>query len=111
MLQPLTREVSLIASSLTAARAAAEEEARLRDAGLSIWTPERLRISMRDKLNGSRLFAVSNREPYEHVRQGSSITWSVPPSGLVTALEPVLRTCDGTEVAPATGDAHRESLH
>jgi trehalose-6-phosphate synthase len=107
--QPLTSEVSRIASSLTAARAAAEEEARLRDAGLSIWTPERLRISMRDKLNGSRLFAVSNREPYEHVRQGSSITWSVPPSGLVTALEPVLRACDGTWIAQATGDADRES--
>src|SRR5258708_5018485 len=109
MFQPLTSEVSRIASSLTEARAAAEEEARLRDAGLSIWTPERLRISMRDKLNGSRLFAVSNREPYEHVRQGSSVAWSVPPSGLVTALEPVLRACDGTWIAQATGDADRES--
>src|SRR5260370_37232043 len=88
MLQPLTREVSLIASSLTAARAAAEEEARLRDAGLSIWTPERLRISMRDKLNGSRLFAVSNREPYRHGRQGSPSSSSVPPSRLVSALGP-----------------------
>jgi len=109
MFQSLTTEVTQMASSLTAARAAAEEEARLRDAGLSIWTPERLRISMRDKLHGSRLFAVSNREPCEHVHQGSTITWSVPPSGLVTALEPVLRACDGTWIAQATGDADRES--
>jgi alpha,alpha-trehalose-phosphate synthase [UDP-forming] len=109
MFQSLTTEVTHIATSLTAARAAAEEEARLRDAALSIWTPERLRISMRDKLHGSRLFAVSNREPYVHVHQGSSVTWSVPPSGLVTALEPVLRACDGTWIAQATGDADRES--
>jgi trehalose 6-phosphate synthase len=64
---------------------------------------------MRDKLHGSRLFAVSNREPCEHVHHGNSVTWSVPPSGLVTALEPVLRACDGTWIAQATGDADRES--
>lgn len=107
--QPLTNEVTRIGDSLTAARAAAEEEARLRDAASSIWTPERLRISMRDKLHGSRLFAVSNREPCEHVYQGNSVTWSVPPSGLVTALEPVLRACDGTWIAQATGNADREA--
>jgi len=109
MFQSLTTEVTHMATSLTAARAAAEEEARLRDAGLSIWTPERLRISMRDKLHGSRLFAISNREPCEHVHRGNSVTWSVPPSGLVTALEPVLRACDGTWIAQATGDADREA--
>ena len=107
--QLLTNEVTRIGDSLTAARAAAEEEARLRDAASSIWTPERLRISMRDKLHGSRLFAVSNREPCEHVYQGNSVTWSVPPSGLVTALEPVLRACDGTWIAQATGNADREA--
>ena len=35
--------------------------------------------------------------------------WSVPPSGLVTALEPVLRASDGTWIAQATGDADRET--
>jgi alpha,alpha-trehalose-phosphate synthase [UDP-forming] len=108
--RPLTSEVKQLATSLNEARAAAEEEARLRDAGLSVWTAERLRISMQAKLNGSRLLAVSNREPYEHVRQGGSITWSVPPSGLVTALEPVLRASDGIWIAQGTGDADRETV-
>jgi trehalose 6-phosphate synthase len=106
---PLAREMTSLADSLHVARAAAEEEARLRDAGSSQWTAERLRISMRARLNGSRLFAVSNREPYEHSRQGNSITWSVPPSGLVTALEPVLRASDGTWIAQATGGADKET--
>jgi alpha,alpha-trehalose-phosphate synthase [UDP-forming] len=106
---PLTSEVTQLATSLTAARAAAQEEARLRDTAQSVWTPERLRIYVQTKLDGSRLFAVSNREPYEHIHRGNSIAWSVPASGLVTALEPVLQACNGTWVAQGTGDADREA--
>ena len=109
MFAPLADEVKQLATSLNSARAAAQEEARLREEGLSLWTPERLRIAVQSKLHGSRLFVVSNREPYIHTSQGGAITWSVPPSGLVTALEPVLRACDGTWVAQATGDADRKS--
>jgi trehalose 6-phosphate synthase len=60
-------------------------------------------------LRHSRLFVVSNREPYEHVRQGNSIRAMVPASGLVTALEPILRACDGTWIAQGAGDADRET--
>jgi trehalose 6-phosphate synthase len=108
--QPLQREVARLATSLTAARAAAEEEARLRATAESLWTAERLRISVRSKLGGSRLFALSNREPYEHIQKPDGIECSVPASGLVTALEPILRACDGTWIAQATGDADRETV-
>ncbi len=104
---PLATEVTQLATSLNAARAAAREEAILREAAESLWTPERLRVSVRSKLNGSRLFVISNREPYEHNYKGSTVTCSVPASGLVTALEPVLRACDGTWIAQGTGDADR----
>src|SRR5260370_26365584 len=107
--QPLAHEATRLATSLNAARAAAEEEARLRESAQALWTAARLRISVANKLKGTRLFALSNREPYEHVREGNSIAWSVPPSGLVTALEPVLRACDGTWVAQATGNADRDA--
>jgi trehalose 6-phosphate synthase len=60
---------------------------------------------MRDRSGSSRIFVVSNREPYMHVRQGREITCVVPPSGLVTAIEPVLRACDGVWVAGGNGDA------
>jgi alpha,alpha-trehalose-phosphate synthase [UDP-forming] len=109
LFRPLAKEVSRIATSLQAARAAADEEAHLRDTAQALWTPERLRIFVQTKLDGARLFAVSNREPYEHNVRGGSVVWSVPPSGLVTALEPVLQACDGTWVAQATGDADRAS--
>ena len=107
--EPFTREVSRLASSFTAARAAAEEEARLRDSADSNWTTDRLRVFVQGRLGGSHLVAVSNREPYEHFRRPAGIECSVPASGLVTALEPILRACDGTWIAQATGDADRET--
>ncbi len=66
---PLTQEVNRLASSLVAARAAAEEEARLRDSAESNWTSERLRVFVASRLGDDRLFVVSNREPYEHVHR------------------------------------------
>ncbi len=103
--RPLAREVETLAESLYAARAAAAAEARLRDAGESLWTAERLAVHIRDRSGSSRIFVVSNREPYVHVRQGWETVCIVPPSGLVTAIEPVLRACDGVWVASGSGNA------
>src|SRR5208282_3396565 len=55
------------------------------------------------------LFVVSNREPYMHVHDGKNIKALVPASGLVTALEPILRACDGNWIAHGSGDADRET--
>src|SRR5437899_1480782 len=110
LLRPLAREMATLAESLTAARSAAEKEAHLRQAAESSWTAERLSVHVRSKLRDSRLFVVSNREPYSHVRQGKSVQAIVPASGLVTALEPVLRACDGTWIAHGNGDADRETV-
>ena len=107
----LTREASELASSLREARAAAEREAHLRESGESNWTAERLRVFVRGRLGGDHLFAVSNREPYEHVHRDNAIRYRVPASGLVTALEPVLCACEGTWIAQATGDADRETVN
>ena len=109
MFSPLAREVETMAESLIAARAAAAAEARLRDAGENFWTPERLAVHMRNKASG-RIFAVSNREPYIHVREGRKTICVVPPSGLVTAIEPVLQACDGVWVATGNGDADKENV-
>ncbi len=108
LFRPLAREMTNIAESLNAARWAAEREAQLRESGESSWTADRLSVHVRSKLSGSRLFVVSNREPYSHVRQGKTIQPLVPASGLVTALQPVLCACDGTWVAHGSGDADRE---
>jgi trehalose 6-phosphate synthase len=105
LFSPLAWEVETMAASLKAARAAAAAEARLREAGERLWTAERLAVHIRNHAGSSRLFVVSNREPYMHIRRGREIACVVPPSGLVTALEPVLRACDGVWVASGSGDA------
>ena len=107
---PLAKEVATLAQSLNSARTAAEREARLRAEGQSQWTAERLTADLRTRLGASRLFVVSNREPYIHNRRGKSVEVSVPPSGLVTALEPVLCACEGTWLAHGSGTADRESV-
>ncbi len=109
-LQPLAREVAPLAESMRQARTAAEIEARLRNTNESLWTAERLADHVRTKLDGSGLFVISNREPYIHSRQGGTITVTVPASGLVTALEPILRACHGTWVAQGSGNADRETV-
>jgi trehalose-6-phosphate synthase len=109
-LAPFTSEVVNLTRSLADARAAAEEEARLRESGESIWTAERLRVSIRGKAAQGSLFVVSNREPYMQVHKGKAIETLVPASGLVTALEPILRACDGMWVASGSGDADRETV-
>lgn len=108
MLAPLISEVTHLAKSLSMARARAEEEARLRVRAESIWTANRLKEHMRVELGGKKLFLVSNREPYMHVKDGRNIKCIVPAGGLVTALDPVMRICDGIWIAHGSGDADKE---
>jgi alpha,alpha-trehalose-phosphate synthase [UDP-forming] len=110
LFRPLAREVATFAETLTTARSAAETEARLREEGQSQWTADRLAVHIRSRLGDGRLFVISNREPYMHTRRGKFLEVSVPPSGLVTALEPVLCACDGTWIAHGSGDADMEAI-
>jgi trehalose 6-phosphate synthase len=74
-----------------------------------LWTPQRLKNTLSRHLHGERVVIVANREPYIHER-GADGTVSVvhPASGLVTALEPVMRACSGVWVAHGSGSADRE---
>ena len=106
-------EVTHLARDLNAARATAEEEARLRDTNDSLWTAERLRVSLSSKLHNKPLFVIANREPYMHVRglgNNANVQVIVPASGLVTALEPVLLATEGTWIAHGAGSADRETV-
>lgn len=110
LLGPLANEITKMAKSLEMARLSVEEEARLRHTTESLWTPERLKEFVKDKLQGRPLFVISNREPYMHIRKGKEIECIVPASGLVTAIEPVLKACGGTWIAQGSGNADRETV-
>jgi trehalose 6-phosphate synthase len=107
---PLANEVTGLAKKLVKAQAAAEQEALLRLQGESLWTEERVKQFVALRLNDRPLFLVSNREPLSHVWRGRQIEAQTPASGLVTALDPVMRACGGVWVAHGSGDADREMV-
>lgn len=109
-LEPLHREIRNIAQDMQEARAVAEEEARLRTMGEAIWTQDRLREEVRKLLPDKTLIVVSNREPYMHIHEGREIKCIVPASGMVTAMEPVLKACGGLWIASGSGDADFETV-
>jgi len=109
-LQPLYKEISGIATAMQEAKAIAQEEARLRTTAEAIWTPERLNEEMKQVLQNKMMVVVSNREPYMHVHNGNEIQCIVPASGMVTAMEPILKACGGLWIASGSGDADKETV-
>lgn len=97
-----------IARDLRALIREMETEIRPRDAAQMTWTPETLRAILRGELSGEDVLVVSNREPYIHVHRGDRIEVQRPASGVVTALEPIMRACSGTWIAHGSGDADRD---
>ena len=85
-------------------------ERRTRDDSTHLWTPEKLRVLLHEELAGDEVLVVSNREPYLHVRTRKGIEVQRPASGLVTAVEPVMRACSGTWIAHGSGSADKESV-
>ena len=75
-----------------------------------LWTPDKLRALLHDELAGDEVLVVSNREPYIHNRTPNGIETHRPASGLVTAVEPVMRACSGTWIAHGAGTADREMV-
>jgi len=62
-------------------------------------------------LKGDEVLIVSNREPYIHVRRKDNVVEiQRPASGLVTALEPIVRATSGTWIAHGAGSADRETV-
>ncbi len=72
------------------------------------WTADRLKNTLNRYLHGEKIVIVSNREPYLHqLTENGAIEVQHPASGLVTALEPVMRACSGVWVAHGAGTADR----
>ena len=72
------------------------------------WTAGRLQRTLQRNLASRRLIVVSNREPCVHaVEPDGSVAARRPVSGLVTALDPVLRATGGTWIAHGSGTADR----
>jgi trehalose 6-phosphate synthase len=75
------------------------------------WTAERLKQTLNRHLHGEKIVILANREPYiHHHASDGTIEVQHPASGLVTALEPIMRACSGVWVSHGSGDADRETV-
>jgi trehalose 6-phosphate synthase len=102
-LQPIARDLRALVREL-------EQTARQRDEAQVSWTPDTLRALLKAELRDSEVIVLANREPYIHVRKGDTIEVQRPASGLVTALEPIMRACSGTWIAHGSGSADRATV-
>ncbi|MFH1709630.1 MAG: trehalose-6-phosphate synthase [bacterium] len=109
----LASEVEQVALSLRVARKAMTEEAQERTEQQEQWTEARLRDLIHAKLGDNAFIVVSNREPYMHVVQEPSGAAKCirPASGVVTAIDPILKACGGTWVAHGSGNADRKFVN
>ena len=100
-----------ILSQVRQVLAEAEEKQRLEIDFRENWTPQALRQVVRDHLRSAQVIIVSNREPYIHnFNADHHPVVQVPASGMVTALEPIMRACSGVWVAHGAGTADRETV-
>jgi trehalose 6-phosphate synthase len=74
------------------------------------WSPATLQELLHKALPGAEVLVISNREPYIHNRANGVVSLQTPASGLVSALEPVIRACGGTWIAHGSGSADRETV-
>jgi trehalose 6-phosphate synthase len=88
-----------------------ERMASEREADPGLWTAERLKQTLNRDLHGEKIVILANREPYIHNRtDDGGVEVQHPASGLVTALEPIMRACSGVWVAHGSGSADRETV-
>jgi trehalose 6-phosphate synthase len=99
--RPLLRDMRALVDRVISERQVERREA--------LWTPGRLKRTLQQYLHGERIVILANREPYIHERQNGKVHLLHPASGLVTALEPVMRACSGVWVAHGSGSADRET--
>jgi trehalose-6-phosphate synthase len=108
MAQIAVPELRPIAKNLRALVRELETDRKARDESQITWNPHVLKEILQRDLAGEEILIVSNREPYIHTRKDGQIEVQLPASGVVTALEPIMRACSGTWIAHGSGSADRE---
>jgi len=100
-LRPLAKDLRTLVRDL-------EQDRRAKDEGHIAWDARTLKNILHENLAGDEVLIVSNREPYIHIKKENKIEIKFPASGLVTALEPIMRACSGTWIAHGGGSGDRE---
>lgn len=99
--RPIAKDLRVLVREL-------ERDRKIRDELQISWSASTLKEILQNELSGDEVLILSNREPYIHEKVNGKIEVKVPASGLVTALEPIMRACSGTWIAHGSGSADKE---
>ena len=70
-----------------------------------IWTKENLQTLIKENMSDYAFIVVSSRQPYIHVFKKGRVECQRGTGGVVSALDPIMRACDGLWIAYGNGDA------
>jgi trehalose 6-phosphate synthase len=99
---PIMKDLKSLVRELENRRSAVEGD-------VQHWTASTLKSLLSREFAEDEVIVVSNREPYIHKRnKDGGIDVQFPASGLVTAVEPIVRACSGVWVAHGSGSADRD---
>ncbi|MBI4403465.1 MAG: trehalose-6-phosphate synthase [Deltaproteobacteria bacterium] len=99
----LVKNLDKILAELHRAKATTTEESTAK------WTVGRFRSEVQRLFGGTKLCVIANREPCIHNRKGTTVETLFPASGLVSALEPIVRASSGLWIGHGSGTADRET--
>ena len=107
---PMSPEIAPLASELRALLNEYNRELQGSGVESQTWGADTLKTLLNQDLAGDEILVVSNREPYIHVNTPDGVKVQRPASGLVTAVEAVMRACSGTWIAHGAGSADRATV-
>jgi trehalose 6-phosphate synthase len=103
-------DLAPLASDLRALLRDYQHDMQTTNVDTEVWNPDTLKALLNKDLAGDQILVVSNREPYIHVATPDGVKVQRPASGLVTAVEAVMRACSGTWIAHGAGSADRATV-
>jgi len=74
-----------------------------------MWNQNELKDILRKKLGDDLFVVVSNREPYIHRWREGKLVVDKPASGLISAIDPMLKASNGIWIAHGSGNADRKA--
>jgi trehalose 6-phosphate synthase len=74
---------------------------------ISTWSKKSVLNSLKEKFSDYSLVIASNRQPYIHKLSRGKIECTRGPGGVVTALDPIMRSLGGSWVCCGSGDADK----
>lgn len=108
----LKKEVFYLIKSFQQARKSAKEEAEFRSLIIdSPWTLNRLERFFKNKFENRKIINITNREPYEHLRDKNGVFVKKSSHGMISSLDLMMQANGGTWIAQGSGSEDKSVVN